>query len=324
MTTPGAPGLAAIAYAFPAESRSVRELAIAGLVDSDAGTLERYGFARVHVATTETPYELACRSAASVLERAAVNPDSIDLLIYGGAHGVTAFGNDISPSEAAAGLRTGERFRYPATRLQHELALDNAGVMGVEQLACTSLFAAIRIARAMCIAGDIDRALCVSSEFFPADLGREAIYNCTSDAACAVLVDRHATHSRIASCVQITKGYYWDAESVRNEMIAAYFPTAKHAIERAVREAGWAPSDVDWIIPHNVSARSWEILLGLLRLPRARLWSRNIARDGHTLAGDNFINLADAIDAGDVHTGDKVVLFSFGYGAHWSCIALEV
>jgi 3-oxoacyl-[acyl-carrier-protein] synthase-3 len=107
-------------------------------------------------------------------------------------------------------------------------------------------------------------------------------------------------------------------------MIAAYFPTAKHAIERAVREAGWEPSDVDWIVPHNVSARSWEILLGLLRLPRAKLWSHNIARDGHTLAGDNFINLADAVDAGDVHTGDKVVLFSFGYGAHWSCITLEV
>jgi 3-oxoacyl-[acyl-carrier-protein] synthase-3 len=72
-----------------------------------------------------------------------------------------------------------------------------------------------------------------------------------------------------------------------------------------------------------VSARSWEILLGLLRLPNARLWTRNIARDGHTLAGDNFINLADAIDAGDVRPGDRVVLFSFGYGAHWSCITVE-
>ena len=80
---------------------------------------------------------------------------------------------------------------------------------------------------------------------------------------------------------------------------------------------------MDWVIPHNVSLRSWEILLGLLGLPRAQLWSRNIARDGHTLAGDNFINLRDALDSGAVREGDRMLLFSYGYGAHWTGLALE-
>ena len=317
------PGIAAIAYAFPAESRSVRELAAAGLLESEAGMLERHGFAQVHVAVTETPYELATRAAAQLLARNAIDPGSIDVLICCGAQGTEAFSTTLTAEQASAALHTGDRFKYPATRLQHELELDNASAFGVEQLACAGLFGAVRVARALCIAEGVGRVLCVSADFFPAELGREAIYNCTSDAACAVLVERDATRNRIVGTTSVTKGYYWDADALRNELIASYFPTARHVIERAVAQAGWAPEDVSWILPHNVSARSWEILLGLVRLPGARLWMRNIARDGHTLAGDNFINLADAIDAGDVRPGDRVVLFSFGYGAHWSCITLE-
>ena len=87
--------------------------------------------------------------------------------------------------------------------------------------------------------------------------------------------------------------------------------------------AGWSPNDVTWVMPHNVSVRSWEILLGLTGIPRERLWSRNVARIGHTLAGDNFINLRDAMDDGSVCPGDRLLLFSYGYGAHWTALAVE-
>ena len=45
---------------------------------------------------------------------------------------------------------------------------------------------------------------------------------------------------------------------------------------------------------------------------------------GHTLAGDNFINLRDAVCDGSVRPGDRLLLFSYGYGAHWTALALEV
>jgi 3-oxoacyl-[acyl-carrier-protein] synthase-3 len=82
-------------------------------------------------------------------------------------------------------------------------------------------------------------------------------------------------------------------------------------------------ADVDWIIPHNVSLRSWEILLGLIGCPREKLYSDNIGRVGHTIAADNFINLRDATDAGVIHQGDRLLLFTFGYGLNWSCMILE-
>lgn len=313
-------GLGRIAYALPAESLSVRELAAAGQLQSEPAVLEGFGFERIFASGTESPFELGCRAARGVLAR--IDPLSIGLLVYGGPQGPTAFGVGPTAIESVSAHRSTARFHFPGTRMQHELGLDTAAVVGVDQVACTTLFAAVRVARAMCIAEGVHRALCVASEFFPADAGREAIFNCTSDAAVAVLVERGAGH-RIVAAEQVTKGYYWNADAMQNELVASYFPTARHVIEKTAAAAGWQLDDIDWIIPHNVSRRSWEILMGLLRLPLNRLWDRNIARIGHTLAGDNFINLADALEAGSIRPGQKLMLFSYGYGAHWTALAIE-
>jgi 3-oxoacyl-[acyl-carrier-protein] synthase-3 len=317
------PRIAGIAYALPARSVTVRELDGRGQLESRPELLEEFGFAQVCVATTETPYEMALQAAGQLLDRNGIDPESIGLLIYGGPQGPTAFTTAPAPDVSAASHRTLARFAFPGTKLQHDLGLTGASTFGLDQLACTTLFTSIRVARALCLAEGIDRALCVVSEFFPADAGREALFNCSSDAGVAVLVERTGGPNRIVASAHVTKGYYWDPQARRDEIAAAYFPTAKHVIERTLADAGWSRSDVDWVIPHNVSERSWQILLGLTGLTAARIWSRNIARVGHTLAGDNFINLADALDSGAVEPGQRLLLFSFGYGAHWTGLAVE-
>ena len=317
------PSIRGIAYAFPSESRSVRELAAEGALESDPAVLEGFGFARVHVADEESPYALAHAAASRVLAEAAADPSTVGLLVYAGAPGAVAFAPATSAADAAAGLCTTDRFRFPACRLQYELGLGGAAVLALDQLACTSLFGAVRVARALMAAEGVERVVCVASEFYPSRAGREAIYNCTSDAACAVLLDREGERNRVVGAATITKGYYWDAAAMREEVVASYFPTAAHAIRRTLADAGWRPDQVDWVIPHNVSVRSWEILLRLTGLRGARLWTRNVAAHGHTLAGDNFINLRDATAAGDVRPGERALLFSYGYGAHWTGLAVE-
>jgi 3-oxoacyl-[acyl-carrier-protein] synthase-3 len=317
------PAIGAISYAFPAASRTVGELAAEEQVTSSAETLESFGFGKVHVAVDETPFDLALIAGRSLLSENDIDPTSIGLLIYGGTPGSIAFADPSAAPRAAADLCTMSRFNYPSTRLQYELELSNAWTFAVDQLACTTLLGATRLARALCLTEGVERALCVSSDFFPANAGREAIFNCTSDAACAVLVERNGARNRLVSATNVTKGYYWNVETMRDEIVASYFPTARHVILRTIADAGWAPADVDWIIPHNVSMRSWEILSGLIRLPRARLFSHNIARHGHTLAGDNFINYRDAVDGGCIKPGHKVVMFSYGFGAQWTGIAVE-
>ena len=319
---PVTPGIRAIRYELAESVQSVRELAAAGQLESDAGLLESFGFAQVHVAVSESPFDLALRASQAVLRDAGVDPDEIGLLLYAGTPSVS-FAAAGGHREAAETIGGTSRFKYPATRLQYELGLANAATIALDQLACTSLMSAVRIARALCVSEGIEHVLCASAEFFPGSAGREAIYNCTSDAACALVVSRESARNRVVASAHVTKGYYWDSDAMRNEIVASYFPTARHVMAQAIARAGWQPADVRWVIPHNVSERSWSILLGLAGLPNARLWSGNIARVGHTLAGDNFINLHDAMASGDVQPGDRLLLFAFGYGAHWTALAVE-
>jgi 3-oxoacyl-[acyl-carrier-protein] synthase-3 len=321
MSAPAA-AIRGVTYALPARRRSLSELAALGQLVSDPSLLARFGFEGVHVAEEETPYSLALAAATAMLDEQCVAPESVDLLLYCGTPSV-AFAAGGATADAARRIATTCRFQYPATRLQYDLGLERASTIALDQLACTSLFAAVRLARAVIGAGEARRVLCVAAEFFPECAGREAIFNCTADAGCAVLVEDSGERNRIVASADVTKGYYWDADALRNEIVASYFPTAKHVIGETLRRADWTPDDVSWVIPHNVSLRSWEILLGLTGIPRERLWSRNIARVGHTLAGDNFINLRDAVDEGTVRRGDRLLLFSYGYGAHWTALAVE-
>ena len=321
MTTPSI-GISGIAYVLPPTRRSLGELHALGELESEPGMLAQLGFAEVTVADEETPYDLALAAGWSLLREQSIASDSVDALIYCGTPGV-AFARAGSAADAAGQLATTRRFQYPATRLQYDLDLERASVLALDQAACTSLFAAVRAARSLISAGEARRVLCVSSEFFPNCAGREAIYNCTADAAVALLVEEGAQRNRIIASSHVSKGYYWDSDALRNEIVASYFPTARHVIAQTLAAAGWAADDVTWVLPHNVSVRSWHILLGLAGISRERLWCRNVARIGHTLAGDNFINLRDAVDEENVRPGDRLLLFSYGFGAHWTALAIE-
>jgi 3-oxoacyl-[acyl-carrier-protein] synthase-3 len=316
-------GIPAIAYAFAGRAVALAELAASGALESPASMLAGFGFDRVHVADAESPYDLALAAARRLLDEHDIDPASIDAIVCAGTPSALAFAAARDASAGASALLTTGRFRYPGSRLQLDLGCDRATVLGLDQLACTALFGAVRVARALIVAEGMSRVLCVSSEFFPAHAGREALYNCTSDAACALLVERGARTHALRAMTTVSKGYYWDADAIREEVVASYFPTAVHVVERALADAGWAREDVDWVMPHNISTTSWRILLGLLRLPNARLWDANIAARGHTLAGDNFINLRDAVDAGAVQPGHRVLMFAYGYGAHWTALAVE-
>jgi 3-oxoacyl-[acyl-carrier-protein] synthase-3 len=317
------PAIAGISYAFPRCSRTVAELAGDQLLTSSPETMQAFGFGNVHVAVEESPYDLALTAGKRLLEETGIDRSSVGLLIYGGTPASMSFARPEQADSAAAALCTMSRFKYPASRLQYDLDLTNAWSFAVDQLACTTLLGAARLARSLCLTEGIERALCVCSEFFPANAGREAIFNCTSDAACAVLIVRDGARNRLVSATNVSKGYYWDIDALRDEIVASYFPTARHVMLQTIADAGWAPGDVDWIIPHNVSMRSWEILSGLVRLPRARVFTDNIARHGHTLAGDNFINYRDALDGGCIKQGQRVVMFAYGFGAQWTGIAVE-
>src|SRR5687768_7095781 len=123
--------IGAIRYEFPAGTRSVRELAAAGLLESAAETLESLGFDQVRVACEESAYMLAARACTNLLEEHGIDRDSIGLLVYGGAPGGLAFAPARGLAGAAGEVVTAARFRYPSTRLQYDLGLERAAVLAV-------------------------------------------------------------------------------------------------------------------------------------------------------------------------------------------------
>lgn len=326
-TPPGAEiGMAELTYYLPPTRCSLEELQREGLLTGSPETLATFGFQYAYLADGETHLDMAVRAARSVLESPDVSPADIGLVLYATALTGSATMAPASPASGGAILHldtVAECFQYPASYLQAELELTGAAVAGVDQQGCASLMSALRLGRAMLVAEpELGTVLCVSADVFPAGQPRDLVYNVISDGACAVLL-RHGAPNRILACAQVTKGSYWDAAAVEHEVIAAYFPTARNLITTALDSAGLTLDDIALVIPHNVSRRSWDILRGLLRLPEERVFTDNIARVGHTIASDNILNLRDAIDAGRVGRGDKLLLFTFGFGLNWSCMVVE-
>jgi 3-oxoacyl-[acyl-carrier-protein] synthase-3 len=319
-------GIDAVTYYLPAAAPTLAELEGRGALRGPASTLASFGFERARVAEFESHVDMAIEAVRALLDETNTSPDHVDLVLYAGAlTSSSTMECTVPPAGSVLHMRDlMDFFKYPVSRLQSELDFANASVAGIDQQGCAAIFSGLRLARATLLAEpDVRTVLCVSADRLPHGAQREVVYNLVSDGACAMLVRRDAERNHILATHQVTKGAFWDSGSLENEIIAAYFPTARTVIEDTLRKAGVTMDQIRWVIPHNVSLRSWEILLGLIGCPRDKLFSTNIARVGHTIAADNFINLRDATDAGLLRKGDLLLLFTFGYGLNWSCMVLE-
>lgn len=307
-------GVAAIEYVLGRETVSVDELEARGLLDTPAVRMREFGFRCVRV-SRQSQHELAFEAAGQLIENSHTDPRTIDAIYYVGA---------TPDSHAVMNGDPRSAFHYPAAQLQYELEMTRAIALGVSQAGCAGMMAAVTLARNFLLSNQFaERVLCVSSDVLPAGSRREMIYNVVSDGACALLVEKGSSTNRIMGYRQITKGYYWDFLHKKNEIAAAYFPTARTIIRDCLGSCGLEWPALARIVPHNVSLRSWEILLALLGVSSEKLFADNIAKFGHVIAADNWMNLRDVSNDGGLASGDKVLLFTFGFGANWSCMILE-
>ena len=94
------------------------------------------------------------------------------------------------------------------------------------------------------------------------------------------------------------------------------------ATEAAVQKAGWQLADLSLIIPHQANVRIIEAAIKRLNLPVDRFFI-NIDRYGNTSSASIPIALCEAIAAGRVNQGDRMVLVGFGAGLTWAAAAVE-
>jgi 3-oxoacyl-[acyl-carrier-protein] synthase-3 len=285
-------------------------------VRSSVAFLAELGFA--HGYLTEEPDRFDALLVAAAKEAMADSDRSRaeigTLFLYSGL-------NPGTPASGRAGLL--ERFRYPVAKLADELELPQANAMALSQQGCSGLLSAINLAARMVESGAQPAALCVAGDALPMKANREIMYNVMSDAAAAVVVERGSPRNQIVGFHQLGQPAYWDSPRQERELIAAYFPMAQRAICAALEQAGLRLSDIRWIVPSNVSLRSWTILAELLGIPASRIWSKNVARVGHTVCCDHVINLHDMTGEGALTRGDHLLLFTFGFGASWTSLILQ-
>jgi 3-oxoacyl-[acyl-carrier-protein] synthase-3 len=309
-------GISHVSYRLPRSRKTLAALKRSRQVRSSVKFLSELGFTYSYLSQQAEGFdELLVGAAEEAMADSGHSPAQIGtLFLYSGLN-----------SSAAAGGNAPvlDRFRYPVAKLADRLKLPHANAMALSQQGCSGLLSAINLAARMVQAGDPPAALCVAGDALPKNANREIMYNVMSDAAAAVVVERDSPRNQIVTFHQLGQPAYWDSPQQERELIAAYFPMAQRAICGAIEQAGLRLSDIRWIVPSNVSLRSWTILAELLGIPATRIWSKNIARVGHTVCCDHVINLRDMAHEGALRTGDHLLLFTFGFGASWTSLILQ-
>lgn len=320
-------GISALSYHLPETVKGLDELQREGKLVSPVAHLRDFGFDKVWIEESGDHMRLAEAAVKKLIDAGDLDPDEVDLIIHCGSITPSGMINPVPSAKDAHYLRVDkflDFFKFPGSRLQYDFEMANANVVGVGQASCTAMMSSLRVARNMMLAeDDVNTVLCVSSDAFPPNASREVLYNVISDGGAAVVLKKGHPRNQIVSYAQMTKGYYWNSDELQNEIIAAYFPTARTVIERTLEQAKLKMKDIHWLLPHNVSQRSWAILLGLLGFPKERFFGDNIAAKGHSIASDNIVNLKDALDSGRIKKGQNVMLFNYGFGANWTCAIIR-
>jgi 3-oxoacyl-[acyl-carrier-protein] synthase-3 len=181
----------------------------------------------------------------------------------------------------------------------------------------------LRIARSILMTEpERSHALCVGVDVLPPGASRDVLYNVISDGACAVVLSRGCGRDAWIGCQQISCGYYWDPVHRAPEIMAAYFPMARQVINDLLAANGLRAADIDIVVPTGVNRASWSILLQLVGIPGDRLYFGPDSF-GHTMLADNFIHLEHLRRTGAAREGDRLLLFTYGFGSSWYALLLE-
>jgi 3-oxoacyl-[acyl-carrier-protein] synthase-3 len=323
MTTEPVIGFSGVSAVLAPTRLEVEQLATAGLVTSSPAVLREFGFTRVHVVDAACdPGALALEAARRALAEAHLDAGDVDLLVWASARPES----HIRPTQKRSGdsdVDLFDGFRYQSGWLQDALGLDNAEVLAVAQQGCSTMFSALRAARAILASEPaFSHVLCVAADVLPVGAKREILYNVISDGACAVVVSRGCTTDRWIGFRQISRGYYWDPVERAPEIMASYFLMGRQVVQELLDAHDVHPGDIDVVLPTGINRTSWDVLLRLLGIPKDRLYV-GPEPFGHTISADSFVQLEHLRHSQPASGHQRVLMFTYGFGSSWCALLLE-
>ena len=306
-----------LGYSLGERTFTVEESAQADRITSEPAVFQDAGFRKHHLCGDETTaYDLA-RNTVKAMEADLRN---VGALVY--ATCIPLNGNVGSVERFAESGDVKHLMDFPASRLQADLGLDRAIVIGLNQQACTGMLGSLRIARMLLQSEpEVGSVLCVTADRFPAGAGYEQAYNLISDGGAGCIVSHVPEGFRLVACHSITNGGLSQASD--DETVGTYFNYSHRIITETLERANMEVSDLDWIVPQNTNVKAWQILSRLIGIDMDRIHFGAIEEVAHVISGDNIINLSHLDASGKLRPGDRILLTMAGYGLNWQCTIVE-
>ena len=296
---------------------------------NDAWIRERTGIRERHIAKdTDFPSTLAVEASLKALKLANVRSTDLDLII--------------------CSTSTPE-YIFPATAclIQDQLGATRAGAFDL-LAACTGFIYAVNMGAQAIRSGSIKNALVIGSETLSRFVNWKDRNTCIlfGDGAGAFVLQASDRPGGVLSAVMHSDGSGGDLLTLPAG--GSHFPASestvhdgKHyihmdgkevfrfatrvmasATQEALDAAGLTMEQVNWIIPHQANIRIIEAAARGLKLPMDK-FVVNLDRYGNTSTASIPIATVEALEKGQIKTGDKLVMVGFGAGLTWGALAAE-
>lgn len=326
-------GILAEAYYLPPTVKDIDAVFRDEDVPTDplAGDLDFHrdiGIEAIHVAGPEPASSLSVAAARAAVERAAIDPAEIDLIV-----GFTSIAEDfVAPTWSAAGI------------VQRELGATRAIATSNNTGGCASFHSTLKAVCALMARSDsIDTALLFAGDKAPPL--NHAYYPVTvvCDGGSAIILRKNHDRRVILSVEAATVGKLHDVlyaagfphrddtdtctsrwlhmtgdyKRFNEEVIPVNLFMFRKVMRAAMKSAGVKAEDIDHYIYPTFSAWDQRAFCDGLRIAPEKVYTRGLALHGHLQETDMVLNHVDAEADGTIRDGDLVMLTTNGAGFAW-------
>ncbi|MBM4234044.1 MAG: ketoacyl-ACP synthase III [Gammaproteobacteria bacterium] len=288
---------------------------------------ERTGIRQRRIAAQgETTVDLAVPAARRAMQAAGVEPDDIDLIVFG-----TCTPDQIFPNCGAL--------------LQDRLGLRKIPAFSVEA-ACSSFIYALSIADKFVRLGDAKCALVVGAETLSriVDWSDRSTAILFGDGAGAVVLKPSAEQGIISTHLHTdgffkdllycpvgpSKGFHQDETGripafihmAGNEVFKIAVKSLGSIVDETLAANGLDKSALDWLVPHQANIRIIQATAKKLEMPMERVVV-TVQEHGNTSSASVPLALDAAVRDGRIKRGELVLLEAFGGGLTWGSALLR-
>jgi len=301
---------------------------------SDEWIVTRTGMRERRISTHEPSWKMGEMAARKALEAAAVCPEEIDLIIC-----ATVTPDYLFPSCACL--------------IQRALGATNAFSMDIAG-ACTGSVYGIDMALRYLAGDDVNTVLLVGADTLSQIADYQDRGSCIlfADGAGAVVIKRggqwpygsclrsdpSGAHQLYCKKKRKDTPFYtgdapFDGELFEADVVGTTYMNGQEvykfataampeAVTGACKKAGFVPSELDMVVPHQANMRILETAAKRLKLPMEKICV-TIHKYGNNSSASVLIGLDECVRDGKIKEGDRICLAGFGAGLTYGATAFE-